>query len=90
MWKVVEAAMESSQLGELREGRLQKRNGSKQKTDRQAGMVGRTESAQSKKESTKNDKKAERTKHKGWDAVADAGGIDIMDDEDETGAGFFE
>lgn len=89
MWKVVEAAMVSNQLGELREGRLRKKkSGSGQEKGQQ-----KLTTQKNKKEAnaaSKNERKAKQSKHKPDGPEGDADGEEVMDDEDETGAGFFE
>jgi len=92
MWKIVEAAMASNQLGELREGRLRRKSGSGQKTEQRGKVVSKT-SQNNKKETdvvSKGDKKAKQSKHKPGNSLGPADGDEVMDEEDETGAGFFE
>jgi len=91
MWKVVEAAMVSNQLGELREGRLMKKKSEREQEVKQQSMS--TTQKNKKKEArtaSKNEKKAKQPAHKTNGPVKDADGDEVLDDEDETGAGFFE
>lgn len=95
MWKVVEAAMESNHLGELREGRLRRKSGSKN------GGIGEKSGATELKQGLTREKKqtrvASKKDKKTKEQKTESGRIDdvreddeAMGEEDETGAGFFE
>jgi len=84
----------SNKLGDLREGRLRKQSGNQRGTNGQLPTLAKISAPTNKKQRiqpvSRTEKNPRQEKHKFEEHGGNGEGNEAMEDEDETGAGFFE